>query len=907
MIKKITLFICWLISYQGYSQLYGALGPEDNVLDPSTYNNYGLIYTSNGAPNNFTVLKDFKMTHDGEDPVATPLTKCVNGKIYGVTLNSSIGEGIIYSFNPTTDQYELIKRFTNVNDGRNPSASVIQHSNGKLYGTTRYGGVNNQGVIFEIDPSTDTYLKLYDFAVGVGGFGPKYGVLESPDGKLRGVCIGGGVNSTGVIFSFDVTTLSYTAEYSFPVGSSAFDSWVPAVDANGILYIPFSGNTGNFNNGMLFAYNPTLDSGYVVHHFQSATGSFPATKCIFHGDTIIGMTSDGGASNFGVIYGINMADTSYMILHHFPTSSFGVTGPNIKSELVLGPDDMYYFRGGIGSNTCIAQYNPSTNAVSVHYIIPNTNFFYGNGVMFYDANTIFLASPIGGSYEEGEFIKINFPATTTERKFSFFESKDGKDPNGYLFIGTDGKLTGNTFSGGQFNGGVIFKYDLQLNTYEVIKSFDLGFNGFQIGGIVEGKSGVFYGYSQIWDGTIRVYEYNSNNDSLRFIYSGNDLPNNSPFRANNGKIYGCFTNGGANGFGYIYCYDPVVNVFTNIFNFNSSNGSLAQAKLAQDKDGFIYGTTRTGGTFNKGVIFSISPYTHAVTIVNSFTDFDGGTSSNTLNFVYDFIYAAGRVGGSGGFGSIYYCDPNNSFSFTNKYAFNTAINGRLPIGKVWFDNADNAYLTTSSSGTAGKGTLVRFNVVSNLLTKLYDFNTTNLGDYPRGDMHYSCAGEAMIEDTVTMIEACIGENLTLTTNANGTGLLYQWYLNGLPVVNAISSSLNLTNLQTSDIGDYHCVVSNSCGFKIRPLIKISLCNSIIESKLPGITLTKFEELNYFSVSSDKEISIQVFDLSGKVVLQTKLLNGEGEYDISSYSPGIYIISIQDLKSGSGMNEKFVLR
>jgi hypothetical protein len=56
-----------------------------------------------------------------------------------------------------------------------------------------------------------------------------------------------------------------------------------------------------------------------------------------------------------------------------------------------------------------------------------------------------------------------------------------------------------------------------------------------------------------------------------------------------------------------------------------------------------------------------------------------------------------------------------------------------------------------------------------------------------------------------------GANTTLAVTAVGTGLSYQWTLNGAPVSGATNSSLTLTNLSPADSGGYQMLVSGAFG------------------------------------------------------------------------------------------------
>src|SRR5438477_486950 len=100
---------------------------------------------------------------------------------------------------------QKLKDFDGI-DGGQPFGSLMQASDGKLYGMTSNGGSNSfgdgGGVIFSFDPLSSTYTKLKDFNV-VDGSHPTGSSVQASDGKLYGMTIGGGSNALGFIFSFD--------------------------------------------------------------------------------------------------------------------------------------------------------------------------------------------------------------------------------------------------------------------------------------------------------------------------------------------------------------------------------------------------------------------------------------------------------------------------------------------------------------------------------------------------------------------------------------------------------------------------------------------------------------------------------------------------------------------------------
>jgi uncharacterized repeat protein (TIGR03803 family) len=92
-------------------------------------------------------------------------------------------------------------------DGELPTSALISASNGNLYGTTAYGGTHcisggtsGCGTIFGITP-TGSFTVLHSFD-STDGYDPQTSLLQASDGTLYGTTISGGSFSWGTIFSY---------------------------------------------------------------------------------------------------------------------------------------------------------------------------------------------------------------------------------------------------------------------------------------------------------------------------------------------------------------------------------------------------------------------------------------------------------------------------------------------------------------------------------------------------------------------------------------------------------------------------------------------------------------------------------------------------------------------------------
>ena len=226
-----------------------------------------------------------------------------DGKLYGVNpAGGTAGYGVIYSVDPVTDTYTDIYDigFTN---GHYPLGMLVQLPNGLLYGMTNYGGTNNLGTLFSYDIVNNIYTDLHQFDFPTGG-GPLYGgLIQATDGKLYGMTFHGGADSLGVIFSFDLSNNTYTDVYNFDGvhGDAPEGGLIQA--SNGLLY-GMTNDGGIDTLGVLFSfdisthiYTDLVDFDGVLHGASPTRDLAQTTN-----GKLFGTTLNGGLFNMGIAF-----------------------------------------------------------------------------------------------------------------------------------------------------------------------------------------------------------------------------------------------------------------------------------------------------------------------------------------------------------------------------------------------------------------------------------------------------------------------------------------------------------------------------------------------------------------------------------------------------------------------------
>ena len=144
---------------------------------------------------------------DGDGPYDA-LVQATNGDLYGTTLwggvNDSVG-GTIFKITPSgtlTTVYSFCA-LSGCADGQYLNAGLVQGADGDLYGTTEKGGSQGWGTVFKINPS-GTLTTLHSFCSKSGcadGAEPLAGLVQATDGNLYGTTYYGGTNpKSGTMF-----------------------------------------------------------------------------------------------------------------------------------------------------------------------------------------------------------------------------------------------------------------------------------------------------------------------------------------------------------------------------------------------------------------------------------------------------------------------------------------------------------------------------------------------------------------------------------------------------------------------------------------------------------------------------------------------------------------------------------
>ena len=219
--------------------IYNFKGKADGgyPVSPLTLGRNGKFYGTSYPGAAFRVTPAGDLSVLAKIPTTTngPLLQASDGDFYGVTeFAGKHSAGTVYRL--IGHKVQILHSF-NAATGSYPVGGVVEGSDDNLYGTTTAGGLDNAGVVYRIARDGSSYQRMVDFdnSDTSEGYQSYAGLVAGSDGKLYGTTIWGGVNGVGVIFSLSTGGgYSVLANFDNPTGSGAYAT--PIQDTSGELY-----------------------------------------------------------------------------------------------------------------------------------------------------------------------------------------------------------------------------------------------------------------------------------------------------------------------------------------------------------------------------------------------------------------------------------------------------------------------------------------------------------------------------------------------------------------------------------------------------------------------------------------------------------------------------------------------
>ncbi len=838
----------------------------------------------------FTVLKHLTSA-DGSSPHGH-LVLGTDGNFYGCTYRGgTFGYGTIFKMTPA-GVLTVLRSLNNVPDGGYCYGSLVQGTDGFLYGITNQGGVvNGGGTIFKINTTGTTFTVLHNMVINTDGGQSQGDLIQASDGKFYGMTNTGGTNFSGTIFKITSTgTFTVLRSLAAADGSSPYGALVQATD--GLLY-GMCANGGDHSNGTTFKIS-TAGAFTKLFSFTSATdGGYPKGSLVQSTNgSLYGLTNTGGASTFGTVFKITTTG-AFTFLNGFN----GGVGGNAPFESLMqsAVDNAYYGTtsgGGIfgygtvfkicgGVTTVLHSFSNSTEGGTPQgsLVQASDNNFYG-------------MTSTGGTSSYGTIFKITPAGVYTVLKHLAYTA-DGGYPKGSLLLGSDGIFYGMTSVGGTNGSGTIFKITT-AGVYTVLRHLLSSTDGANPeGNLIEGTAGNFYGMTS---SNGRIFKITSTGTfTVLHTLTGSEgsAPLGSLLLAADGNFYGTTSGGGTNFNGTIFKMTGAGTYTVLKQLLSATTGSAPKGNLIQGTDGNLYGITSAGGTNSAGTIFKTSTggiYT-VLRHLNLITD--GGNSFGSLLKTVNTLVA-------------------NPQSVTLK---------EDTTKKITLTGSGGAPLVFTVSTPPKHGT-----VTGASATKTYKPNK----NYSGKDSFYfivsvGClsSAPAKVNITVTPVNdapvlAPIGnktvvKNTTLTFTATATDVdkneTLTFSLIGAPAGASINASTGVFTWTPTTVGNYT--------FKVRvtdngtPVlydeeqITVTVTATLAISKNETITTNSIDAtlypnpvVNKFMVTLNMpvdKVSVTITDVKGFVLSKSKPQlrgNNSFEMDVAQLKPGAYFLRLQ---------------
>jgi uncharacterized repeat protein (TIGR03803 family) len=858
-------------------------------------NDRGVIYEWDPTNNAYVVKFEFNNDSIGKKPAGS-LILASNGKLYAMThYGGSYGGGVIFEWDPQTNTYTKKFDFAS-STARNPSGSLIQADNGKFYGMTVNGGEYDAGVLFEWDRTTNTYSDKFDFGecycadVGiVTGKNPVGALIEATNGKMYGMTSGGGEFGKGVLFNWDPDSNKYSKIFDFNGENGSKPNGSLIMASNGMLY-GVTENGGDSGGGVLFEWDPSTDTIVKKFDFTGVeNGSAPSGPLIqAQNGKLYGVTASSGSHYNGVLFEWDPTTNTYKKELDFD----GVEKGAKPVSLTLADNNRLIgitSEGGINNSGVLFEWDIISESFTkkIEFNICENGSDPIGSLVQVDNDKLYGTTYSGGKYGCGVLFEWNILSKTFIKKADFNRKENGCRPKGSLILEDNGKLIGLT-DRIRSDTAAIFEWDPYANVLSKKFDFRSVENGeFPVGSLLKAKDGKIYGMTvnegEYDAGVLFEWDPSTNTFIKKFDFYGDErggFPSFSLIQADNGKFYGITQGGGTHGGGVIFEWNPTTNTYMKKFDFLGDHlFNHLCSPLIQADNGKFYGRLSSNFEVDEGTIYEWDS-TANITIkrtegLDLYLAPDYG--SPMLQADNGKIYGTSSGGGTYGEGTLFEWDPVTN-AFKTKNYFNTT-NGSIPSGglievKQLLSSILNEQTCNSFTSPSGKYTWKESGVYKDTIPSTAGYDSI-----------------IIVNLTIISSDASVTQNQSVLT-ANAAGAAYQW-INCDNGDTPIEGESNQTFTATTD-GNYAVIVNENGCIDTSVCFTVNITGLLNNTFNHNITLYPNPTDGSFSIDLGRiypNAEITITELNGRIIRKDNMINSRFKDLYISESPGMYLLII----------------
>ncbi|MEM1220056.1 MAG: choice-of-anchor tandem repeat GloVer-containing protein, partial [Bacteroidota bacterium] len=692
----------------------------------------GSIYKIDEDGTNQTTVYSFDYEVNGSDPDELTMVE-LNGLLYGTTDGGGINDdGTLFSYDPMTGTVNTLHFFLDTVSGENPFGPLFTE-NGKIYGLTADDGpTGDNGTIFEYDPVLDTLKTVVEFDSNqFDGFTTRFQI--GSDGHFYGVSSQGGFTGDGVIFKADRNTGIVTLLYEFDnaVNQDGFRPDGSLVELSPGVFYGITRTGGINNDGVIFRFDVNTNTyTKMIDLLQATTGESPTGGLILGSNQLIYGVCRRGGTNEGTIFEFDPVMQTITVLHNLSEDD-GEFSESALTEISPGIFYGMAERGGTNNDGTLFEYNLNTSTFTKKIDFERDTIGENpNGNLFLASNGNLYGSLQDGPLGEGTIFEYLPGATDVQVVVDFEKALSGAQPQEQLAVGPNGKIYGTTFQKGSNNQGTLFEFDPVTEVFTLLHDFTTDAQGEQLEGSLVIIGDMVYGVASeggsvngsVENGTLFSYNLTTNTFNVEYTFDNSTgrNPGNGLILSSQGTLIGNTFNGGLNGGGVLYEYDVNTGTYSSLFNFGvSTTGSGVDDPLLEYQPGVFYGTVDFTSS-GDGAVFKYDRNTNTFTTIHVFLGGinDGDSPESSLLLAADgLLYGTTRRGGTDDEGVLYSIDPSTD-TYSVVASFLAAPSLNAPGGSLVQAPNGEIFGISELAGTKFRGGLFKFDPVNTQLENI---------------------------------------------------------------------------------------------------------------------------------------------------------------------------------------------